>query len=102
VYRAEHSTTTLKDVKDSEFREVAKATEQHPAQIAQVNVTKSVGRYETQQQCGMMTPLDKAKHIERLDTMLKAIKKARARANEQKAEPVSIGQSIFDFIRGKA
>lgn len=102
VYRSEHIVTTIKDVKDTEFRKVAEATESHPAQIAQVPVTKQTGKYETIQKCGMMTPLDKADHLARLDTLLHAVKKARARANEQKVENVSIGESIFDYVCGIA
>ena len=100
VYRSEHSTTSIKEVKDTEYRKVAEATEQHPAQVAGVNITKAVGKYEVKQQCGMMSPVEKAAHLERLDTIIKAVKKARARANEQSVDPVDMGGAIFDFVRG--
>lgn len=101
VYKGQHVSETMKEVKDTEYRTVSPATPEHPAQVAGVPLVRAIGKYSVTQQSGMMTPLHKAEHLERLDTLLKAVKKARARANEQETAPVKIGEIVFRFIRGE-
>lgn len=98
AYRSIHLIETIKDVKDTEYRVVAPSTPEHPAQVAAVPITKAVGKYQTAYKSGMMSSLHKAEHLTRLDTMLKAVKKARARANEQQVDKQHIGCDIFDYI----
>lgn len=100
VYKSQNTTETLKEVKDTEYRKVAEATPEHPAQIEGVPIVKAIGKYTVSHQCGMMSPLEKAEHLTRLDSILKAIKRARARANDQETTDGTIGMDIFNYIRG--
>ena len=100
VFKAEHDKIQLKTEKDPEFRVVYKATPEHPAQIERVERTSNVGRYITTSYSGKMTPLEKAKRIERLDTMLRAVKQARMRANNTQVIKREIGVDILNYING--
>jgi len=98
VFKTAHEIIQLKSEKAPEFRIVAEATPEHPAQVAQVAKTSDVGRYITTEYSGMMTPLEKAQRIERLDTILRATKQARMRANNTLVVKGSIGKDILDYI----
>lgn len=60
VYRNANDIQTFKTIKDIEFRTAAEATKEHPAQVAQISVTKNVGRFTTTKWCSMLTPYEKA------------------------------------------
>lgn len=100
VFKAAHETIQLKTEKDPEYRVVYEATPEHPAQIERVDRTSNVGRYVTTHVNGMMTPLEKAQRIERLDNMLRAVKQARMRANNTQVVKREIGKDILDYING--
>ena len=100
VWRSQNPEVTLKEVKIDEFQSIAAATEHHPEQVAKVQRKKTIGKYETNHKCGMMTSLEKAQQLQRLDKMLAAVKQARSRANGQEVPSAAIGGAIFDYIRG--
>lgn len=76
-------------------------TKEHPAQIKELNEDKAVARMETVQTSGMWTPARKAATIERTDKMLRAVKKARQRANMTEVTDRSISTELFAYILGK-
>lgn len=98
VYRAEHNDIQMKTRKEPEYRVVYEATENHPAQIKEVNRTQDVGRYITTMYSGRMTPLEKAERLTKIDKLLQAVKQARMRANNIDVENANIGKEIFDYI----
>lgn len=89
---------SFKTQKDLEFKEASPATKEHPAQIAQLNVTKNVGEYELTKWSGLLTPINKAEKIARLDKLLAAVKKARQRANNVEIVEGTIGDSMLQYI----
>jgi len=98
VYRNSNDLETLKTMKDIEFRTIAEPTKEHPAQVAQVSITKNIGRFITTKWSGMVTPYEKARRITNCERLLSAIKKARQRANSVKTVDIKVGQAMIDFI----
>lgn len=92
--------STLKVVKHQDYRIVAPATERHPAQVIPQEIQKNVGQYIDVSYSGMVSPADKAMIITRCDTLLKAVKQARQRANAQRIDPDTIGNQIMGYILG--
>lgn len=98
VYKNANNLETLKTMKDTDFRTIARATVEHPAQVAQVSITRNIGRFITTKWSGMVTPHDKARRITNIERLLSAIKKARQRANSVPTVDIKIGQEMIDFI----
>jgi len=98
VYRNANDLETLKTMKDIDFRTIAEPTKEHPAQVAQVSITKNIGRFVTTKWSGMVTPYEKAKRITNIERLLSAVKKARQRANSVKTVDIKVGQAMMDFI----
>ena len=74
------------------------ATKEHPAQVKEISKDEVVGTFTTKHFSGAATSLQKAQCLERLDTLLVEIKRARMRANTVVIQSVSVGKSIVDFI----
>lgn len=90
---------SIKSRKDPEFRVVAEATVQHPAQIREVERVLDVGRYVTTSYSGKMTSLEKAERLKRLDVLLHAVKQARMRANDAAINnSLRIGEDVLAYI----
>jgi hypothetical protein len=78
----------------------APATKEHKAQIDKVSKDIVVGEYSSTYYSGMVTPATKSRMLGRIDELIRAIKKARQRANEEEVIKLEIGQKLFDFIHG--
>jgi len=89
---------SFKTEKDIEFRSAAEATKEHAEQIVQVAVTKNIGKYETIKESGMLTPMEKAMRINRLDKLLNAVKKSRQRANSAPIVNISCADALLSYI----
>ncbi len=100
VYKTAYPEKTFKSIKDIQFKTAAKATKEHPEQIAQLPTTTNVGGYETIKWSGMYAPITKADILGRLDTIRNAIKQARTRANNTEVVHASVGDVILKFIQG--
>lgn len=87
-----------KTEKDIEFRTVAAATKEHPAQVQQVAKNNVVGLFTTKKWSGMISPGEKSELLARLDALHQAVKQARQRANQVKVESLEIGADLFDYI----
>jgi len=98
IYKAEHPEVREKTEKDIEHKVVVKATEQHPAQVAERSITKTVGIFTTEKWCGMHTPGQKSELLGRLDNLIQACKTARQRANSAEVVIRTIGKEMFDYI----
>ena len=98
TFKARNDIVSFKTEKDMEFKEASPATKEHPAQIARMERTRNTGTYTTTKWSGMLTPLDKAERLARLDQLLNAIKQARQRANSVEVENTKIGTDLLNFI----
>lgn len=69
-----------------------------PAQIERWEETENVGKYITKTWSGMITSAQKSTFIGRVDKLIRAVKKARQKANRAKVVKRTIGQELFDYI----
>lgn len=76
------------------------ATKEHPAQTELINVDNIIGEIQITHKSGRMTPADKSKLLEKIDTLIQATKQARQRANDVEVDAVKIGKEIFNYIHG--
>lgn len=74
------------------------ATPEHPAQTQVITRDVRVGRYETTVFSGALAQSDLSARLDRARKLLVAVKKARARANEQEASDLKIASKLFDYI----
>lgn len=74
------------------------ATEKHPAQTEIMNVDYQVGKYETTQFSGKITPLQKSNLIARIEKIIEGVKIARTKANNVEVKETKIASDIFDYI----
>lgn len=98
VFITSQPAKSFKTEKDLDFRIVVEPTEFHPAQIKEVQRTVNIGHYEITKTCGMLTPVEKARRIDNLDTLAMAVRKARMRANGTKLVVDKVGMVLLDFI----
>lgn len=99
IYKAKNETVAFKTKKDTEFKVAYEATKEHPAQVHALEVTINVGKYTTKKWSGKVSSLEKAKMITRIDTLLKATKRARMRANDIKVDTsIKIGEILLNYI----
>lgn len=76
------------------------ATDKHPAQTQLVTEDVPVGTILEQEWSALLTPATKGDLLERTEILLRAVKKARARANELDIDVTTqrIGKTIFDYL----
>lgn len=104
IFRArdEHKTRTNKI---EEFVVIVQPTKEHPAQVAKVNKDVAVGDIFQQEWSSLIMVSDKGDMLDRVENLLRAVKKARARANELDIDVKQnkIGETVLDFVfNGKA
>lgn len=100
IYRAREvvKNRTKKDVKVVVRYE---ATKEHPAQADLVPVENVVGKIYEQEWSGLISPAQKADMLDRVETLSRSVKQARARANEAPVDTSDrIGEVIFKHIFG--
>lgn len=100
VWRAAHKVSKTKTEKTYQHKVLVPATKEHPAQIREWNEDRVIGMYVTDSWCGMLSPAEKSVILDRIDKLMRAIKKARQRANSQEVPKVSIGSALFSYIHG--
>lgn len=98
IYVTDKPDTKSRTEKTHQHNIIAPATKEHKAQVHEWTEDRPVGNYETIQACGMVTPARKSIMIGRIDNLIQAVKKARARANKEEIVDVHIGKNIFDYI----
>lgn len=77
------------------------ATDKHPAQVETYNEDMIVGFLTTTKQSGMITPADKRARMEKINSLLQAVKQARQRANNIEVQPINVGGIILAHINGE-
>jgi hypothetical protein len=73
-------------------------SEHHPAQIAEWSEQRKIGHYETTTWTGRISPHDKSVLLGRVDDLLRAVKKARQRANSTEIVKVEVGKKLTGFL----
>ena len=74
------------------------ATDKHPAQVQLVSEDIPVGTWDMTYYSGMISPAEKSNTLKRVDMILEALRKARARANKALVTKKKIGDRLFKFI----
>lgn len=97
-WKATHPIVTHKTEKTIDFNIIVPATKEHPAQVKELSQDRPVGKYITQNWSGMLSPAEKSIMLGKVDKILRAVKRARQRANTQEVKKLTIGNQIFDFI----
>lgn len=74
------------------------ATKEHPAQVKELSDTVNVGIYKRRHVSGALSPKEKSELLGRVDNLIRAVKKARQRANMQEVAKKDIGKILMDYI----
>ena len=79
---------------------LAQATREHPAQTQLVQIDKPIGTILEQEWSSLITPGMKADLLDQVETLLRAVAKARAKANEHDIDVTDkkIGGELLDFV----
>jgi hypothetical protein len=78
------------------------ATDKHPAQVKSIIKDMEIGTIVEQEWSGLITPVLKATMLECVEELRRAVKQARARANDVQVEEVKIGDVVLDYVFGPA
>lgn len=75
-------------------------TKEHPGQVSLISKDVKVGTILEQEWSALITPAIKAELLERGEALLRAVTKARARANDHEIDPKSnkIGHKLLEYI----
>ena len=74
------------------------ATKEHPAQTELMNLDIQVGRYETVYYSTRISQGRKNELLRRIDTLLEAVRVARAKANTAEIIKTSVARQLIDYI----
>jgi hypothetical protein len=80
--------------------ELAPATKEHPRQTQVYSDDIPIGTIQEQEWSAMLTPVMKSDLLDRCDILLRAVRKARAKANEVEVDVAGnkIGKKLLDYI----
>lgn len=98
IFATEKPETRIRTRKENVWKEVVKATEKFPAQVAQEARDIAVGKYEETKYSSRISPAQKMALLGNVESLSRAVKQARARANEQEVPNTSIGNALMSFI----
>ena len=99
IYRTKHATETFQTQTEKKYNVVVQPTQHQAAVVDKYDEVTNVGKYTRIDFSGAITSFDKAERLARLGALIRAVKKARQRANC--AEVVTLenfGASLFDYI----
>jgi len=100
IFKVAEPSKDVKTAKTIEHKVLPQPNATHPSQFVAVDVNKNIGEYSEEVSTGMITSSDKAMIIDRFDTLLKAVKQARMRANETNLVPINVGDAIMSHLFG--
>lgn len=98
VYRRVQPEEKFRTKKVMKNHVVAEATKEHPAQVQVYTEDEKVARIITDTWCGMISPAEKSVLLGRVDKLIRAVKKARQKANITEVVKVTIGKELFGYI----
>lgn len=100
IYITEKPETRQRTKKTAKVVVKYEATKEHPAQTEMIGEDVPTGTLEITHKSGRLTPATKSKLLDRIDTLIRGVKKARQRANDVELESVKIGKELFNYIHG--
>jgi hypothetical protein len=98
IYKNAEPRVRLKTEKQPGYKILVAATEHHPAQVEKWVQDVAVGKYTDTYQAATLSPAEKAELLNRLDTLIRAVKKARQRANAAEAVQSKLGDVVIDYL----
>lgn len=98
-YYVARPTETNRTKKTKKNHVLAEATDKHPAQVHMYEEDVVVGTLQTQEWSTLITPAQKANLLDRCDKLERAVRRARARANEFEVNTTNkVGMRLLNFI----
>lgn len=99
IYRA-RDVEKPRTEKQFEFIVMVPPTDKHPAQVKELMLDKPVGIILQQEWSSLITTAEKGDMLDRVESLLRAVKKARSRANEQDVDVKSnrVGERILNYV----
>lgn len=98
VYKAVNQEVKSKTKKETKSKILVDATKEHPAQIDKWYEEAVIGNFYLDRWSGRTSPAQKSNWIGRIDALLKAVKKARQRANDVEVINFDIAKVLYDTI----
>ena len=75
------------------------ATKEHPAQTELLDQDVPVGTVQEQEWSGLITPAHKSELLNRAEMLLRAVRRARSRANEETVDTTKkIGNTLLNYV----
>lgn len=90
----------FKTAKTFKHKVLYEATKEHAAQIEKWEEVENVGKYRQRMWSGMLSPAEKSLLLGKVDKLIRAVKKARQRANNTDVVDYTIGKTLIDYIMG--
>lgn len=98
IYRARDPEERMRTEKTTQYKVLYEATKEHPAQVEKWNQDVPIGKITLKTWSGMLSPAEKSALLTKVDTLIRAVKKARQRANTTEIVDMDVGQALFNFI----
>ena len=93
-----HPEEKLKTAMAWRHQVLVEPTKEHRAEIEKWQEQVPVGKFVKHVWCAMFTSSQKSEVLDRIDALLRVVKKARQKANTQEVTKGNIGKSIIEFI----
>lgn len=99
IYRARDDERP-RTAKQFSFVVMVPPTDKHPAQVKELMNDVLTGHTITQEWSSLLTVADKGDMLDRVESLMRAVKKARARANEMEIDvrENKIGAKLLDYV----
>ncbi len=93
---------SIRGEKQFSFVVMVPPTDKHPAQVKELMLDKPVGTLIKQEWSSLITVAAKGDMLDRVENLLRAVKKARARANEMELDVKQnrIGSDVWKYVVG--
>lgn len=83
---------------EAKFPKAGEGGNSQPGVIEKWEEVENVGKYTKNIWCGVFTPARKSELLDRIDLLIRSVKKARQRANSTEVVKSTIGKVLVDFI----
>lgn len=100
VYHRVYTEDKFRTKKVMKNHVLAEATKEHPAQVQVYTEDEKYSRVITDTWCGMISPAEKSILLNRVDKLIRAVKKARQKANTTEVVKSTIGKELFGYVNG--
>jgi len=77
---------------------LSEATKEHPAQVTTVNKDVVIGKIEASHTSGLMPASQKQRIVDRMETLIAAVKQARQRANSVEVRQIAAAEDILGYV----